>query len=202
MTSRQVTLGAILGALLVLAAATQTWIHVVPTSTSVRLPEIDISGNDAATSVAALSVAALAAAAAATIARVVGRRIIGVILALSGIGIIAATFSVLSNIQAAAATTVGETLGQSVTEGSYTHTFWPYLAILGAVLAFAAGIVMTVRAGRWAVDRRHAQGAEQAPSQAELSQKGAAASSSSKNEKWDDIDSWDSLSRGDDPTAT
>ena len=78
----------VFGALLVLAAATQTWIHVVPTSTSVRLPEIDISGNDAATSVAALSVAALAAAAAATIARVVGRRIIGVILALSGIGII------------------------------------------------------------------------------------------------------------------
>lgn len=199
MTSRNVTIAALLGALLVLAAATQTWIHVVPTSSSVRLPEIDISGNDAATSVTALSVAALAAAAAATIARILGRRIIGAILVLAGAGMAFATISVLSNIQGAAATKVGETLGQSIVDGSYTQTFWPYLAIVGAVIAALAGVAMIFRAGKWAVDRRHTQGE---PSGSKAKGERNAASSSPKNEEWDDIDSWDRLSRGDDPTAT
>lgn len=209
MTSRNVTVAALLGALLVLAAATQTWIHVVPASSSVRLPEIDISGNDAATSVTALSVASLAAAAAATIARTVGRRVIGVILVLAGAGIVAATLSVISNIQSAAATKVGESLGQSVADGTYSQTFWPYLALVGGAVAALAGVAMVVKAGTWAVDRRHTQGTEKAaaaataqdPSQATAQGK-AAASSSSQQQKWDDIDSWDQLSRGDDPTAT
>lgn len=200
MTSRNVTFASILGALLVLAAATQTWIHVVPTSTSVRLPEIDISGNDAATSVTALSVAALAAAAAATIARTLGRRIIGLILVLAGAGVGIATLSVLSNIQAAAATKVGETVGQSVVDGSYAQTFWPYLALVGAAIAVLAGLAMVISAGKWAVDRRHTQEAEHSASKATTQRD--AASSSSKNEEWDDIDGWDRLSRGDDPTAT
>ena len=190
-TKRVVMLLGLVGAVLALATSTRIWITVQPEVGSVKIPLIEVAGSDASAAVAALAVVALAGSLAALIAGKVARYIIAGILLLAGGGIVASAIAVLANPVAAAATKVGEATGLNTAGGDYQVSFWPYAARAGRRGAGAQ------RTGPG--DCRAHLGGQQEVRARQRRGRGARDSANSTG-PIDEIDGWDSLSRGDDPT--
>ena len=115
------------GAAVVLFAATRAWQEIMVHQVSPLPPYTGYrSGTDMAPWLPALGVVALAGAGALLATRGVARLVVGVLIALSGVGI---------------AVAAGETLGHQVIAG------WPVLCIAAAVVIIAAGAA-TIRFGR------------------------------------------------------
>jgi uncharacterized membrane protein (TIGR02234 family) len=185
----------VLGTVLLGAAAfgttTQTWLDVVLPQAAVETPDIAVSGSDAATAVTAFAVVALAAALAASIAGKVARWVIAAVLLIAGVGITAASVSVVADPAQGAAGAVGKAIGVSNSAGAdITLTAMPYLAAAAGVLIALAAVWLAVAARTWAVSRRYA--AQPAT--------GAAVKEKSTQPPIDEIDSWDRLTKGEDPT--
>jgi len=185
----------VLGTVLLGAAAfgttTQTWLDVVLPQAAVETGDIAVAGNEAATAVTAFAVVALAAALAASIAGKVARWIIAAVLLVAGIGITTASVSVIADPAQGAAGAVGKAIGVSGSTGAdITLTAMPYLAAAAGVLIALAAVWLAVASRRWAVSRRYA--AQPAT--------GAAAKGESTEPPIDEIDSWDRLTKGEDPT--
>lgn len=191
-TKRNVLLLGLLGAVIALATSTRTWIKVQPEVGTVKVPLIEVAGSDAATAVAALAVVALAGTLAAMIAGKIARYIIAVILLLAGGGIAGSAISVIADPVFAAATKVGDATGLNSSGGDYNVSFWPYIAVLGGLVLVGAAVLLGVTGGSWAGSRKYSR---EAPAVHE----GTAQAASEG--KIDEIDGWDSLSRGDDPTG-
>ena len=208
---RNVLAGALLGAAAALATTTRTWIRVVPDAAAVRIPQIDVAGSDAATAVAALAVVALAGGLAAAIAGPVARRIIAVLLVAAGAGIVAASVGVVLDPQGAAAGVVGTATGMPAVAGTYTVLAWPWIAAAAGAWMALVGVVLFFAGRGWKGSRKYAGAAAS----------GAEASGAAQPEgtvqpggtpqphstvrppadgPLDEIDGWDSLSRGEDPT--
>lgn len=188
-TKRTVLLLGLLGAVMALATSTRTWIRVQPEVGTVKIPLIEVAGSDAAAAVAALAIVALAGTLAAMIAGRIARYIIAGIMLLAGGGIAGSAISVISDPVFAAATKVGDATGLNNSGGEYELAFWPYLAVLGGLVLVAAAVQLGVTAGSWAGSRKYSR---EAP---------APAAEAAAEGKIDEIDGWDSLSRGDDPTG-
>ncbi|MDO5744229.1 MAG: Trp biosynthesis-associated membrane protein [Micrococcaceae bacterium] len=191
-TKRSVLLLGLLGAVLALATSTRTWIRVQPEVGTVKIPLIEVAGSDAAAAVAALAVVALAGTLAAMIAGRIARYIIAGIMLLAGGGIAGSAISVISDPVFAAATKVGDATGLNNSGGEYDLGIWPYLAVLGGLVLVAAALQLGVTAGSWAGSRKYSR---EAPAPA------AGTADAEPQGKIDEIDGWDSLSRGDDPTG-
>ncbi|MCQ9164028.1 Trp biosynthesis-associated membrane protein [Arthrobacter sp. STN4] len=179
---------AILAALAVFGTTTQTWLHVSIAQGAVQQSDLNIPGSKAAVAVSALALVALAGALAATIAGRVARIITGVIVLLAAAGIIVVVLGVLADPSAAAMAEVGKATGVVGVASNAATTWFPVAAVIAAaVLALAAVLILWAGRG-WTVRSRYdaaaAPGAQPAP--------GAPI---------DEVDSWDRLSRGDDPTA-
>lgn len=188
LTRRAVVLAAVVGSLAALGSVTRTWIRVVPAEGSLTAAPIEVPGSDAATAVAALAVVALAGAVAAAIAGRVGRYVIAALLAAAGIGIVAAALAVAMDPAAAASGAVGAAVGTPTVEGEYRVLPWPWLAAAAGAWIAASAVVLAVAGRRWTSSRRYA-----APAATGDGTPAAAGA-------MDEIDGWDSLSRGDDPT--
>lgn len=191
-TKRSVLLLGLIGAVLALATSTRTWIRVQPEVGTVKIPLIEVAGSDAAAAVAALAVVALAGTLAAMIAGRISRYIIAGIMLLAGGGIAGSAISVISDPVFAAATKVGDATGLNNAGGEYDLGIWPYLAVLGGLVLVAASLQLGVTAGSWAGSRKYSR---EAPASA------AGTAEAEPKGKIDEIDGWDSLSRGDDPTG-
>lgn len=190
-TKRVVMLLGVLGAVLALATSTRIWITVQPEVGTVKVPLIEVAGSDASAAIAALAVVALAGSLAALIAGKVARYIIAGILLLVGGGIAVSAGSVLGNPVSAAAATVGEATGLNAAGGDYHVSLWPYVAMLAGVILALNALVLAVAGRTWAGSKKYARDVEA----------GAAARDSKRaSGPIDEIDGWDSLSRGDDPT--
>ena len=187
---RGVVLAGVLGAIAALATATRVWIRVLPAEGAINPAPIDVAGSEAATAVAALAVVALAGSVAAAIAGPVARYVIAVLLAASGAGIVASAFAVVADPRGAAASAVGAAAGTPTVDGAYDVRFWPWVALAAGVWAIGCGIVLAATGRHWRANRKYAAtSATEAPSAA-----GPAAG------PVNEIDGWDSLSRGEDPT--
>ncbi len=164
------------GCLLVLFAASRSWVSVK--GAGVVAP----TGGDLSPALTPIGLAGLAGVVAVLATRGVGRRIIGVLLALCGVAAAASAWT------AAGRATVLEWLrGHNAVQAAAGIVwepvrFWPVVAVTGAVLMAAGGIVAVVRGGRWT------------GMSARYERPGGAAA------KPDDRSMWDALDRGDDPT--
>ena len=179
---------AVLAALAVFGTTTQTWIHVSFEQEQVQQANLSIPGSKAAVAVSALALVALAGALATSIAGRVARIITSAIVLLGAAGIIAVVVGVLADPSGAAMAEVGKATGVVGVASNATTTWFPVAAVAAsAVLAAAAALILWVGRG-WNVRTKY----DAAPS---------SASRSASSGPVDEIDSWDQLSRGDDPTA-
>ncbi len=193
---------------------------------------ITVTGQDLAPAAGALALAGLACLAAVIATRGLVRRAAGLVLALCGAGTAIAVSGSLgaSRVIAAAATKVsssasvasggaGSTTGGGssspsgaiVTGGSSVHAVmlgvpWRVAVFAGAAAIIAAGLLTAWRGARWPVmSGRYERTAERPgkrPDQAAHPSQSRPPASSSSSAFPDPASLWDSISRGDDPTAT
>ena len=177
-------------ALAVFGATTQTWMTVSLDPDQMGQAgavqnALDVQGSKAATAVTALALVALAGGLAAAIAGRVARWVITAIIVLASAGIVAAAATVLANPLAAAQGSIAAATGITGSQADVAVTAFPFLAVVaGCLLAMAA--LLIIPAGRhWKTRTKY-----DAP----------VAGSPAAAGPVDEIDSWDRLSRGDDPT--
>jgi uncharacterized membrane protein (TIGR02234 family) len=178
-------------ALAVFGATTQTWMSVTVNPDQVgqagaAQEALEVQGSKAATAVTALALVALAGGLAAAIAGRIARWIITAIIVLASAGIVAAAATVLADPLAAAQGSIAAATGVTGAKAQVVVTAFPTLAVVtGCLLALAA--LLIIPAGRyWKTRTKY-----DAPT---------AAGSTATAGPVDEIDSWDRLSRGDDPT--
>ncbi|PVE72056.1 Trp biosynthesis-associated membrane protein [Microbacterium testaceum] len=174
-------------------ASTQTWIDV--TLDDGAQQTLAVPGAEALPVLTPLSLAALALGAALSIVGPVLRYVFGalgvLIAALVGVG--TAQLLVSPPVSATAATVTDATgisgtdaVGSLVTDLSLTP--WPAVTLLAQLVLAAASVFTVVTARRWA-------------SGASRKYRTATEAGADTGRPHDAIDSWDDLSRGDDPTA-
>ncbi|WP_026536973.1 Trp biosynthesis-associated membrane protein [Arthrobacter sp. 9MFCol3.1] len=186
-------------ALAVFGTTTQTWltVHLDPTQLGAAVASQDglqVQGSKAATTVTALALVALAGGLAASIAGRVARWVITAIILLAAAGIVAAAAVVLADPLAAAQGSIAAATGISGSSVQVDVTVFPVLAVVaGALLGLSA--LAIVPAGRYWKSRTKYDAASTAAAPG-----GTAAGGNAPAAAADEIDSWDRLSRGDDPT--
>ncbi|MFJ5698771.1 Trp biosynthesis-associated membrane protein [Arthrobacter sp. NPDC093139] len=178
-------------ALAVFGATTQTWltVHLDPQQlgqTSAVQDGLEVQGSKAATTVTALALVALAGGLAASIAGRIARWVITAIIVLAAVGIVAAAATVLADPLAAAQGSIAAATGVSGSTADVSVTAFPVLAVVAGSL-LALGGLLVIPAGRhWKIRTKYDTAAPGTPA--------------AKVGPVDEIDSWDRLSRGDDPT--
>ena len=182
---RNVVLAALLGAALLMLSTTMTWVEASGLPETAVAQAIQISGSEAANTVAAMGLVGLAAAVAVTIAGRIGRWIIAALLLGASAMALYTSVGALIDPAGAAAPVVGEASGTTAAAQDYQVELGVWTALVGAVLMLVAALVLLSVSHRW-TDRRATKkysraGAEQ---QAEP----------------DELDLWDGLSQGQDPT--
>jgi uncharacterized membrane protein (TIGR02234 family) len=178
-------------ALAVFGTTTQTWMTVTLDPNQVgqagaAQSTLEVQGSKAATAVTALALVALAGGLAAAIAGRIARWIIIGIIVLASAGIVAAAATVLADPLAAAQGAIAAATGVTGSQAQVAVTAFPVLAVVaGCLLALSA--LLIIPAGRhWKTRTKY-----DVP---------AAGSTAATSGPVDEIDSWDRLSRGDDPT--
>ena len=185
--------GMLLAGALGVIASTQTWIDV--TLADGAQQTLAVPGSDAVPVLTPLSLAALALGAALSIVGPVLRYVLGALaLAIAGVVGVATAQVVLTLPVSATAATVTDATGISGVDAvadlvsSMSLTPWPVVTLLAQLLLAAAAVftLVSARRGRGSADRTY-RTATDAPADG--------------SRPHDAIDSWDDLSRGDDPTA-
>lgn len=189
MTRRASVLIALAGALIALLTVTRTWVTVTPAESAIVQGVVVVPGSAAATSVSALAIVTLAAGISLSIAGRVARYIVAAVLVAAGAGIVVAAASVLGDPESAAAGMVGEAAGTAQILADYATSPWPVVGVAAGVWTAAAGLIVAFGARRWAESRKYATAGES-----------AAAPAAGGDAAVDEIDGWDRLSRGEDPT--
>ena len=204
----------VLLAALAFGTTTRTWLNVTLPATNVVTPDVAVSGSDAATAVTAFAVVGVAAALAAAIAGRIARWIIGVIIVVSGVGVAVASSQIIADPLQGAAGAIGKAIGVSSAEGTQVElTPMPYAALVIGILIALAGIWLALAGRHWTTSRRYAPAAETGEAGTDTGDAAADTGSmpgarpetrGSKDAKAgppvDEIDSWDRLTRGEDPT--
>lgn len=178
-------------ALAVFGTTTQTWITVTLDPDQVgqagsAQTALEVQGSKAATTVTALALVALAGGLAAAIAGRIARWIIIAIIVLASAGIVGAAATVLADPLAAAQGSIAAATGVTGSTAEVSVTAFPAIAVAVGVL-LALGAMLIIPAGRhWKSRTKYdARATGGTPATAG---------------PVDEIDSWDRLSRGDDPT--
>ncbi|WP_461163211.1 Trp biosynthesis-associated membrane protein [Arthrobacter sp. R4-81] len=178
-------------ALAVVGTTTQTWItvHLDPAQLGQAVNSQDglpVQGSKAATAVTALALVALAGGLAASIAGRIARWIITGIVVAASAGIVAAALTVLADPLTASQGAIAAATGISGSNVQVSVTAFPALAVVaGAMLGL--GALLIIPASRYWKARTRFDAA-------------AGGTNPEASGPADEIDSWDRLSRGDDPT--
>ncbi|MBT2568578.1 Trp biosynthesis-associated membrane protein [Arthrobacter sp. ISL-85] len=180
--------------LLALAAfgtTTQTWITATLDPNQVgqaaaTQSAIQVQGSKAATTVTALALVALAGGLAAAIAGRIARWVITAIIALASAGVVAAAATVLADPLAAAQGTIAGATGISGSQAHVELTPFPVLAVVAGCLLALAALVILPASRYWKTRTKY--------------DAAGAAGTVAAAGPVDEIDSWDRLSRGEDPT--
>ncbi|WP_139003671.1 Trp biosynthesis-associated membrane protein [Arthrobacter crystallopoietes] len=185
-----VVMASILASLAAFGATTQTWLNVRLPQSTVQTPDLSVAGSEAAIAVTALALVGLAAALAASIAGRIARIVIAVLLALAGAGIALSSYQVIADPAAAASTAIGEATGQVGQAAEISSTMFPVLALVAGLLMAACAVWLVLAGRRWQANRKYTS----------ATARQADGSPSDRGGPVDEIDSWDQLSRGTDPT--
>lgn len=178
-------------ALGVFGTTTQTWMTVTLDPSTVgqaggSLEALAVQGSKAATTVTALALVALAGGLAASIAGRIARWIITAIIVLASAGIVAAAATVLADPLAASQGSIAAATGVTGSQAQVDLTVFPILAVVAGCLLAVAGLLVLPASRHWKARTKYDQP--------------AAAGTAAPAGPVDEIDSWDRLSRGDDPT--
>ncbi|MCB5282217.1 Trp biosynthesis-associated membrane protein [Arthrobacter sp. AL08] len=181
-------------ALAVFGTTTQGWltVHLDPAQLGAAVSSQDglhVQGSKAATTVTALALVALAGGLAASIAGRIARWIITALILLAAAGIVGAAVLVLADPAAAAQGSIAAATGISGSDVQVDVTVFPVLAVVAGVLLGLSALLI-IPAGRFWRSRTKYDTAATA----------AAGGAAAPAGPTDEIDSWDRLSRGDDPT--
>ncbi|WP_292835868.1 Trp biosynthesis-associated membrane protein [Microbacterium sp.] len=187
-------LAIVIGGAIAIISSTQTWVEV--TLSAVATEPVPVPGAAAVSLLAPLSLAALALGLALTIVGHVLRYAFGAIAVLIGSALAFLSLRVGSALPLdAIAATVTATTGLAGDDAVSSlvavtvATAWPFFAALAGALIVAGGLLTLTTAHRWAEGGRRYQ-----------TDAGVAAATPTSRPH-DAIDSWDDLSRGDDPTS-
>jgi hypothetical protein len=188
----------VLAGALGIISSTQTWLTVVLDDGAKHT--LPVAGADAIPVLAPLSLAALALGGALSIVGLVLRYVFGALAVAIGatLGVLTAQVAFarpLSSVASTVTQATGLTGEKAVSDLvlQIAPTPWPFVTLLAWIVLVAAGVFTLAPARRWrGSGRRYTTDAATRPDAAT----GAAAS-----RPHDAIDSWDDLSRGDDPTA-
>jgi uncharacterized membrane protein (TIGR02234 family) len=184
------------GAGLILISNGRPWADATVTS-PVTL-SVRAAGSSLTSLPYALGLAGLAGAVALFAVRRVGRLLVGVVLFGAGAGTVAAVVGNLGRLDGAQlAKAADQTLGAGAAQvGAVTNTAWPYVAIVGGVLAALAGALTLARGRSWSgLPSRY----EAAPASGEAADSAVEASAGSAEPSARDL--WEALNQGADPTA-
>ncbi|MDI3330962.1 MAG: Trp biosynthesis-associated membrane protein [Micrococcus sp.] len=198
---RTAVLWAIAAGTVVLGAGAQTWIQATGL-TGLPGTVVTTSGNQAAAVVPAMALVGMASGIALSMARRVGRVVTAGLLLLAGVVTgWASVHAALSPADAARAQ-VSAATGTTADAGAYAVTAWPWVTLAAGVLLAACGIAVLVAGRGWRDSRRYdtratASGASTAANAAPGPAAGGAGAGAGPV---DEIDAWDDLSRGEDPT--
>jgi uncharacterized membrane protein (TIGR02234 family) len=178
-------------ALAVFGTTTQTWltVHLDPQQLGQGAASqngLQVQGSKAATTVTALALVALAGGLAASIAGRIARWIITAIIVLAAAGIVTAAATVLADPLAAAQGSIAAATGVTGGSAEVSVTAFPVLAVAAGSLLALGGLLVIPAGRRWRTRTKYDTDAP-----------GSAAAQAGPV---DEIDSWDRLSRGDDPT--
>lgn len=176
-------------------AAATPWVQAV-VATTVSEVQVQVRGTQAAPAVSALALVAAAGSVALSIAGPRVRGVVAAIIALSGLGAAAAIVGVLADPVGVSEGAVGEATGVIGSGAEHTLTVWPPIALALAVLVSAAGIWALIVSRGWARPgaSRYDRGTDQRRAAAE------APGDAREDGRRDDIDTWDALTEGRDPT--
>ncbi len=178
------------GAAVVLLASGRTWAKATAVVAQGQLPQT-ASGQDVTGVPGALAIVGLAALVALFAVRGAGRTAVAVLLALSGAGTVVGAYLGISDTaalreKAATATGLSDAGVQDV-----SHTFWPWVAVVGGLLLLVAGVLALLYGRHWpAMSARY----ERAGAAARGPRRSAAADPDRPEEMWKSLD------RGEDPT--
>ena len=191
---------------IVLIGWSQTWFFLEVTFPTENSEGLAVSGQIAAPGLSAFGLAGFAITAALALSSVVIRRILGVLLLGLGIAVVMISISAWSDpvlaavpqLTALSAISDIETLRTFVI--SSAATAWPGITAVVGILLVPVGIIIVFTAGKWGTGSRKFERVDKntdstAKKAVEKSEVQSISDVSSVN-----IDAWDSLSHGTDPT--
>ena len=146
-----------------------------------------VSGSKAAPAVSALALVALAAPLAGRIAPRLLRYVVYGVAAAAGVGIVLSVIAVTSNPAAAVVTETSRLTGTISPAGEYVLSPWPWVSAACGVLIIVVALWAAFTSRTWDAGRRY--------------ERSAARSVHTEDGHMDEMDAWDSLSRGEDPTT-
>ncbi|QPZ39978.1 Trp biosynthesis-associated membrane protein [Paramicrobacterium chengjingii] len=169
---------------------TQTWFSLTLIQDTHAGTSVAVPGEAAGPAVAALGLAGLALGGALAIAGRVLRVVFGILEVLIGGSLVLSAVMALSDPAAASSQTITEFTG--VAGDSSTHDFvsqssataWPFIAVVAGVILALLGVAVAVTGRLWPTSGR----------------KFDAPTATASSDTHDAVDSWDELSRGEDPT--
>lgn len=199
------------GAGLTWYAAGRAW-AVEVTDRPDPLPDIEVvhTGAQALPWLPALALVGLAGAGAVLATRGTARRLVGALLAVVGLTLAAGGLAALTGV-------VSPTV--SAAARTSTSAGWPAVAVLGAVLLLAGGLLTALRSSRWPsmgarYERPAAGGSDSTPDRSAAARSAGAGATGSAGRPMgagtagaedrasrSTLDAWNALDRGEDPTA-
>ncbi len=150
LTKRSVFLMLVLPSLVLLLAATRTWVTGRSTDPVLGQATVAATGAQAAPGVAALGAVALVAVVAVLTGGRRIRRVSSVLLVLAALAATLLTAAVVADPTAALGRLAAGGLGRTGSvDTTAARTAWPWVALLAGVALTAASVVATVAVGRW-----------------------------------------------------
>ncbi len=213
-------LAILVGSGLALLASTQNWFSLSLTPASRHVGAITVQGSAAAPALTALSLAGLALAGAFAIAGPIVRVVMAVLGVLVGACVMWSAFIAIGdpvNAAASAITTATGVSGSASITRLVAHIdveIWPWFAVAGGIVFVLASLAVLVTSRRWPGTSRRFQpvrfeeAGDRATPSPEVADEAAesaapkgrtAPKSEALNARDRAIDTWDELSRGEDP---
>lgn len=174
---------------LCLALAATTFATTLPEWISATVPTVlgdqtlSVTGKDASAAVTALAIVAVVGSVVLRISGPKVRLVIATLMAACGVGIAISAFGVVQNPAQAALSKTSSVTGTNDLSGTFDVSNWPWVAVFTAILLVFASVWAAIASRSWPNKRKY--------------ERHVVAESV---EDMDEIDTWDSLSAGIDPT--
>lgn len=179
----------LLGGVLALIGSTQTWVTATGFEAT-HIQHVQLSGQEASPVITAMAVVTIVAGAALSIARKIGRWVIGILAIFATVTMGWATMNVMGNPLGAAAQKIAETTGTTGVAGDTVEvSLLPWLTVIGSGIGLIAALIALTVGARWPVGKtkKYEAGVQHPTTQ-------------KADGRLDEIDTWDALSRAEDPT--